>query len=278
MGGGWFVGGGGWFCVGGGPSVGGRAGRFVMGGGPPVVEGTGSSVVRGGPSVAGGTGSSVVGGGSSAEGVEGSSAEGVEGSSVAGSSVSAVEGGGDVGSLGVGASSSSSAGGAISPVPLLGELLLVLLGGNVSREGSSRVTRGADGAFVDGGDCSGSVVLGAGRAAETGAGPALADRLVAISWSLSPAHGIPEPTAAAPSRALLSTASPSAPISATTCSTATSRGWLMGLSESGASHERSETATTAAATTPAPASAYQRPALPRRRRRPMRAAWRSAGF
>jgi hypothetical protein len=57
----------------------------------------------------------------------------------------------------------------------------VLLGGNVSREDSSRVARGADGAFVDGGDGSGGVVLGAGRAAETGAGPALADRLVAIS-------------------------------------------------------------------------------------------------
>src|SRR5918997_244313 len=52
----------------------------------------------------------------------------------------------------------------------------------------------------------------------------------------------------------------------------------MGLSESGASQERSETTTTAAATTPAPASVYQRPALPRRRRRPMRAARRTGGF
>jgi hypothetical protein len=52
----------------------------------------------------------------------------------------------------------------------------------------------------------------------------------------------------------------------------------MGLSESGASQERSETITTAAATTPAPASVYQRPALPRRRRRLIRAARRAGVF
>ena len=169
------------------------------------------------------TGSSVGGEGSSVGEVEGSStwggssAVGVEGSSVAGSGVSVVEGGGDVSSLGVGVSPSSSADGAVSPI-LLGELL-VLLAGDVSREGS-RVAFGADGTFVD----VGGVVSGVGRAAETGAGPALADRLVGISWSLSPAHGILEPAAATPSRALLSTVSPSAPISDTPCLTTTSRG------------------------------------------------------
>jgi hypothetical protein len=255
--------------VGGGPSVGGRAGRFVMGGGS---------------SVAGGAGSSLVGGGSSAGGVEGSSMEGgfsmggvVEGSSVAGSGVSVV-GGGAVGSLGVGGGS-SAAGGAASPVLLLlGELLVLLggLGGNVSRAGS-RVACGNDDSFVDGGAVGGAV-LGVGWAAGAGTGPALADRLVAIWWSLSPAHGILEPAAATPSPALLGTVSPSAPISATTCLTTTSRGWPMGLSESGASQERSETITTAAATTTAPASVYPRPALPRRRRRPMRAARRTGVF
>ena len=128
----------------------------------------------------GSTGSSVGGGGSSVGEVEGSStwggpsAVGVEGSSVAGSGVSVVEGDGDVSSLGVGVSPSSSAGGAVSPI-LLGELL-VLLAGDVSREGS-RAAFGADDTFVD----VGGVVSGVGRAAETGAGPALADRLVAIS-------------------------------------------------------------------------------------------------
>jgi hypothetical protein len=244
------------------------------------VGGTGSSVGGGGSSVAGGTGSSVVGGGSSVGEVEGSStwggcsAVGVEGSSVAGSGVSIVEGGGDFSSLGVGVSSSSSAGGAVTPI-LLGELL-VLLGGNVSREGS-RATFGADGGLVEGGDV-GGVVLGVGRAAETGAGPALADRLVAISWSLSPAHGILEPAATTPSCALLSTVSPSTPISDTTCSATTSSGSLMGLSESGASHERSETTTTAAVTTPTPPTTYPRPALPRRCSRPVRAARRAGGF
>ncbi len=266
MGGGWFVGVGGWFCVGGspsvggGPSVGGRAaGRFVTGGGLSGVGGTGSPVVGGGSSTGGG-----------------SSAGGVEGSSVAGSGVFTVEGGGDASSPCVGVGAPSSAGGAVSPVPLLGELL-VLLGGNVTRKGS-RVACGADGVFVDGGGDVGGLVLCAGRAAETGAGPALADRLVAISWSFSPAHGILEPAAAAPSRALLSTVFASASISATTCSTTTTRGWPIGLSESGASQERSETTTTAAETTPAPASVYQRPALPRRRRRPLRAARRTGGF
>jgi hypothetical protein len=124
----------------------------------------------------------------------GSSEGGVEGSSVAGRGVSVV-GGDDVGSLGVGGGS-SAAGGAASPVLLLGELLVLLggLGGPVSREGS-RVVCGADESFVVGGDgslsvaadgalgetaVSGAVLGGLGRVAETGAKPALADRLVAI--------------------------------------------------------------------------------------------------
>jgi hypothetical protein len=262
--------------VGGGPSAGGRDGRFVAGGDSSVAGGAGSSVVGGG-SFAGGAE------GSSAGGVEGSSAGGVEGSSVAGSGASVV-GGGDVGSLGAGGGSSAAGGTASLVLLILGELLVLLggRGGTVSREGS-RTACGVDGSFVGAsrgaiGGAIGGAVLGLGRDAETGAGPALADRLVAISWSLSPAHGILEPAAAAPSRALLSTDSPSAPISDTTCSTATSRGWPIGLSESGASQERSETATTAVATTPAPASVYQRPALPRRRRRPVRAARRTGGF
>jgi len=228
---------------------------------------------------------SSVGGVSSAGGVvEGSCAGGAEeGSSVAGSGVSVVVGGGDVGSLGVGGGS-SAAGGASPILLLLGEILVLLGGlcGNVSREGS-RVACGVDGSFV--GTSRGAIggaVLGVGRAAETGAGPALADRLVAISRSLSPAHGILEPATATPSCALLSTVfSSSAPISATTCSTTTSRGSPMGLSESGASHERSETTTTATATTPTPPSTYPRLALPRRRRRrskPIHAARRAGGF
>jgi hypothetical protein len=230
-------------------------GSSAGGGAGVVVEG--SSVVGGSVSVTvGGIGSLVVGGG-----------------------VSVIGGGDDVvGSLGV-EGGFSAAGGAVSSVILLGELLLVLLDGNASR-GGSRIACGAADSFVDGG-----AVLDVGRdVAGTGAGPALADRLVAISRSLSPAHGILEPAAATPSCALLSAVSPSAPISATTCLTTTSRGWpmtsigwLMGLSESGASQERSEITTTAAATTPAPASVYQRPALPRRPRRLIRAARRRTG-
>jgi hypothetical protein len=240
----------------------------------------------GGSSPGGVEGSSV--GGSSLGGVEGSSMGGdssagaVEGSSAAGSGVSVVGGGGDDGgSLEVGGGSSAAAGGAASPVLLLGELLVLLggLGSDVSREGS-RVACGADDSFMGAADrgAHGAAVVGVWRAAETGTGPALADRLVAISRSLSPAHGIFEPAAVTPSRALLGTVSSSAPISATTCLTTTSRGWLMGLSELGASQERSETTNTAAATTPAPASAYQRPMLPRRPSRPIRAAMRAGVF
>jgi hypothetical protein len=193
-------------------------------------------------------------------------------------------GGGDDGSLVVGVGSSSSAGGAVSPV-LLGKL--VLLGGKDSREGS-RVACGADDSFVVGDEglsrAAGAAVLGVGRDAVlgvgrtavldfgrdttgTGAGPAIADRSVAISRSLSPAHGRLELAAATPSRALLSTVSPSAPISAAICSftrSITSSGWPMGLSESGANQERSETAITAAATTMTPASPYPRLAPPKR--------------
>ena len=259
--------------MGGGPSAGGRDGRFVTGGDSSVAGGAGSSVVGGGFSAEGAEGSS-------AGGVEGSSAGGVEGSSVAGSGASVVEGGGDVGSLGAGGGS-SAAGGPASPVLLiLGELLVLPggLGGKVSREGS-RTARGVDGSFVGASrGVIGGAVLGLGRDAETGAGPALADRLVGISWSLSPAHGILEPAATTPSCALLSAVSPSTPISDTTCSATTSSGSLMGLSESGASHERSETTTTAAVTTPTPPSTYPRPALPRRRSRPVRAARRAGGF
>jgi hypothetical protein len=253
MGGGWLVGGGGWFVAGGGPSVGGRAGWSAMGGGSSVAGGAGSSVVGGGSSAAGGV-------------VEGSSTVG--GSPTVGDGLSAAGGGGGAGSLVAGVGSSTSAGGAVSPVLLLGELL-VPLGGNDSREGS-RIACGADDPFVVGDEnlsCAAvTPVLGVGRATGTGAGPALADRSVAISRSLSPAHGILEPAAATPWRALLSTVSPSAPISATTCST-TSKGWPMGLSESGANQERSETAITAAATTPTPASTYPRLARPERRTR-----------
>lgn len=253
MGGGWLVGRGGWFVAGDGPSVGGRAGWSAMGGGSSVAGGAGSSVVGGGSSVAGG-------------------------SPTVGDGVSAIGGSGGAGSLVAGVGSSTSAGGAVAPVLLLGDLL-VPLGGNDSREGS-RVACGAEDSFVVGDEnlsrAAVAPVLGVGRATETG--PTLADRSVAISRSLSPAHGILEPAAATPWPALLSTVSPSAPISATTCSTTTSKGWPMGLSESGANQERSETAITAAATTPTPASTYPRLARPERRTRrtrPVRAARRA---
>ena len=280
--------GGGWLCVGGGPSAGGVAGRFVTGGGSSVAGGAGSSVLGGGSTTVGGVGGSSMGGGSFAGVVVGSSVVGGSasvtvggiGSLVIGGGVSVLGRGDDVvGSLGVGGGF-SVAGGAFSSVILLGELL-VLRGGNASREGS-RIACGAADSFVDGG-----AVLDVGRvAAGTGAGPALADRLVAISRSLSPAHGILEPAAVTPARALLSVVSASAPISATACLTTTSRGWpmtssmgwLMGLSLSGASQERSEVIPTAAATTPAPASVYQRPTLPRRPRRLIRAARRTRAF
>jgi hypothetical protein len=259
------VGGGGWFVVGGGPSVGGRAGWSAMGGDSSVAGGAGFSVVGGGSSVAEGV-------------VEGSSTAG--GSPTVGDGLSAAGGSGGAGSLVAGVGSSTSAGGAVSPVLLLGELL-VPLGGNDSREGS-RIACGAEDSFVVGDEnlsCAAvAPVLGVGRATGTGAGPALADRSVAISRSLSPAHGILEPAAATPWRALLSTVSSSPPISATTCSTTTSKGWPMGLSESGANQERSETAITAAATTPTPASTYPRLARPRRRTRPMRAARRAGAL
>ena len=256
------VGGEGWFVAGGGPSVGGRAGWSAMGGGS---------------SVAGGAGSSVVGVVSSAAGVvEGSST--ASGSPIVGDGLSAAGAGGGAGSLVAGVGSSTSAGGAVSPVLLLGELL-VPLGGNDSREGS-RIACGADDSFVVGDEnlsCAAvAPVLGVGRG--TGAGPALADRSVGISRSLSPAHGILEPAASTPWRALLSTVSPSPPMSATTCSTTTSKGWPMGLSESGANQERSETAITAAATTPTPASTYPRLARPKRRTRPVSAARRAGAL
>src|ERR671916_231123 len=241
-----------------------------MGGGCFVAGGAGSSVVGGG--------SSVVGGGSSmAEGVvEGSSTAG--GSPTVGDGLSAAGGSGGAGSLVAGVGSSTLAGGVVSPVLLLGELL-VPLAGNDSREGS-RIAGGAEDSLVVGDEnlsCAAvAPVLDVGRA--TGTGPALADRSVAISRSLSPAHGILEPTAATPWCALLSTVSPSAPISATTCSTTTSKGWPMGLSESGANQERSETAITAAATTPTPASTYPRLARPKRRTRPVSAARRAGAL
>src|ERR687894_1998275 len=231
----------------------------------------------GGCFVAGGGGSSVVGGGSSmAEGVvEGSSTAG--GSPTVGDGLSAAGGSGGAGSLVAGVGSSTLAGGVVSPVLLLGELL-VPLAGNDSREGS-RIAGGAEDSLVVGDEnlsCAAvAPVLDVGRA--TGTGPALADRSVAISRSLSPAHGILEPAAATPWPALLSTVSPSAPISATTCSTTTSKGWPMGLSESGANQERSETAITAAATTPTPASTYPRLARPKRCTRPVSAARRGGG-
>src|SRR5215204_6309550 len=141
-------------------------------------------------SVAGGAGSSVVGGGSSAAG-RGSSMGGVEGSSTAGGSPAAGEGasvaggGGGAGSLVVGAGS-SSAGGTVSPI--LPGKLLVLIGGEASRDEGSRVACGANDSFVavgeeEGPSCAagGAVLLGVTRtAAGTGAGPALADRSVAI--------------------------------------------------------------------------------------------------
>src|SRR5215217_3932484 len=265
--------------MGGGPSVGGRAGWSVMGGG-------GFSTIGGGgdSSVAGGAGSSVVGGGSSAAG-RGSSTGGVEGSSTAGGSPAAGEGasvaggGGSAGSLVVRAGS-SSAGGTVSPI--LPGKLLVLIGGEASRDEGSRVACGANDSFVavgeeEGPSCAaGGAVLGVTRtAAGTGAGPALADRSVAIWRSLSLAHGILVP-AATSSLTLRSTLSPSVPSTAVTCSSTcsstppatrsiTSSGESMGLSESGASQLSSETNTTAAATTPVPASTYPRLARPRRR-------------
>src|SRR5215212_2763424 len=237
--------------MGGGPSVGGRAGWSVMGGG-------GFSTIGGGgdSSVAGGAGSSVVGGGSSAAG-RGSSTGGVEGSSTAGGSPAAGEGasvaggGGGAGSLVVGAGS-SSAGGTVSPILLPGKLF-VLIGSEASRDEDSRVACGANDSFVavgeeEGSSCAaGGAVLGVTRtAAGTGAGPALADRSVAIWRSLSPAHGILVPAAATSSLTLRSTLSPSVPSTAVTCSSTcsstppatrslTSSGESMGLSESGAS-------------------------------------------
>src|SRR5829696_1106111 len=280
--------------MGGGPSVGGRAGWSVMGGG-------GSSTIGGGgdSSVAGGAASSVVGGGSSAAG-RGSSTRGVEGSSTAGGSPAAGEGasvaggGGGAGSLVVGAGS-SSAGGTVSPI--LPGKLLVLIGGEASRDEGSRVACGANDSFVavgeeeEGPSCAaGGALLGVTRtAAGTGAGPALADRSVAIWRSLSPAHGILVPAAATSSLTLRSTLSPSVPSTAVTCSSTcsstppatrsiTSSGESMGLSESGASQLSSETNTTAAATTPVPASTYPRLARPRRRtKRLARANRRRAG-
>src|SRR5215207_9862544 len=178
--------------MGGGPSVGGRAGWSVMGGG-------GFSTIGGGgdSSVAGEAGSSVVGGGSSAAG-GGSSTGGVEGSSTAGGSLVAGEGasvaggGGGAGSLVVGAGS-SSAGGTVSPI--LPGKLLVLIGGEASRDEGSRVACGANDSFVavgeeeEGPSCAAGGAVGVTRtAAGTGAGPALVDRPVAIWRSLSPAH------------------------------------------------------------------------------------------
>jgi hypothetical protein len=195
--------------------------------------------------------------------------------------------GGGAGSLVVGAGSSSaggSAGGAVSPI-LPGELL-VLIGGEGSRDEGSRVPCGSDDSLVDvgaegeeGPSCAAcDTVLGVGRAAAgTGAGPALADRSVAIWRSLSPSHGILEPTTATSSPTLRrSTLSPSVPSIAATCSSTcstippatrsiTSSGESMGLSEFGASQLSSETNTTAAATTPVPASTYPRLARPSRR-------------
>jgi hypothetical protein len=89
--------------------------------------------------------------------------------------------GGGIGSLVVGASS-SSAGGAMSPI-LSGELL-VLLGGEGSCDEGSPVACGPDDSFVDVGDdeeglsCAAcDAVLGVGRAiaGTIGVGPALAD-------------------------------------------------------------------------------------------------------
>src|SRR5215217_1659487 len=278
--------------MGGGPSVGGRAGWSVTGGG-------GFSTIGGGgdSSVAGGAGSSVVGGGSSAAG-RGSSTGGVEGSSTAGGSpaagagASVAGGGGSAGSLAVGAGS-SSAGGTVSPI--LPGKLLVLIGGEASRDEGSRVACGANDSFVavgeeEGPSCTArGAVLGVTRtAAGTGAGPALADRSVAIWRSLSPAHGILVP-AATSSLTLRSTLSPSVPSTAVTCSSTcsstppatrsiTSSGESMGLSEFGASQLSSETNTTAAATIPVPASTYPRLARPRRRtKRLARANRRRAG-
>src|SRR5919112_2820048 len=219
------------------------------------MEGGGFSTIGGGgdSSVAGGAGSSVVGGGSSAAG-RGSSTGGVEGSSTAGGSPAAgegasVAGGGGAGSLVVRAGS-SSAGGTVSPI--LPGKLLVLIGGEASRDEGSRVACGANDSFVavgeeEGPSCAArGAVLGATRtAAGTGAGPALADRSVAIRRSLSPAHGILV-AAATSSLTLRSTLSPSVPSTAVTCSSIcsstppatrsiTSSGESMGLSESGAS-------------------------------------------
>src|ERR671921_836145 len=243
------------------------------------MEGGGFSTIGGGgdSTVAGGAGSSVVGGGSSTAG-RGSSTGGVEGSSTAGGSPAA-GGGGGAGSLVVGAGS-SSAGGTVSPI--LPGKLLVLIGGEALRDEGSRVACGANDSFVavgeeEGSSCAaGGAVLGVTRtAAGTGAGPALADRSVAIWRSLSPVHGILV-AAATSSLTLRSTLSPSVPSTAVTCSSIcsstppatrliTSSGESMGLSESGASQLSSETNTTAAATTPVPASTYPRLARPRRR-------------
>src|SRR5918996_1927074 len=160
--------------------------------------GGGFSTIGGGgdSSVAGGAGSSIVGGGSSAAG-RGSSTGGVEGSSTAGGSPAAGEGasvaggggGGGAGSLVVGAGS-SSAGGTVSPI--LPGKLLVLIGGEALRDEGLRVACGANDSFVAVGEeeeglscAAGGAVLGVTRtAAGTGAGPALADRSVAIWRSL----------------------------------------------------------------------------------------------
>src|SRR5215216_2743505 len=85
-----------------------------------------------------GGGSSAAGRGSSTGGVEGSSTAG--GSPAAGEGASVAGGGGGAGSLVVGAGS-SSAGGTVSPILLPGKLL-VLIGGEASRDEGSRVACG----------------------------------------------------------------------------------------------------------------------------------------
>ena len=180
---------------------------------------------------------------------------GVGGSSVAGGNVV----GSPVVTGGCGSTTGSATGGGVS---------LVLLGDGAYVVGGSFVA-------VDGGSsCTG--VLSVGRIVGAGAvGLELAvDRFGVISLAL-PDQGILEPTAVRFSRTSRNTVPPSVPSSVATCSSTcsstppatlptASSGLAIGLSESGASHESSETTTTAPTTTPAPASTYPRLALPKR--------------
>jgi hypothetical protein len=203
-------------------------------------------VAGGGSSVDGGTGSSAAGGSSGAGGGE-------DGSSTTGGSSDA----GGAGSLAVGGEGAS----------------VLVVGVSLGPDGD-----GVEDAACDGGapseveeDSPPREGAAASSSVEEGAEPdeaTLLDGLTSIPSDLPDSQGIAELAVVRSSRTLCSTVfSPSSvPSSASTWSSTcsitspatrpiASSGLAIGLSESGASHESSETATTAAAITPAPANA-----------------------